>query len=470
MSHHLRWPEENAALMVLDSPSGHPKALVRKRAETDLMPPPPQVRRIKRPKQVLDEDEYTETLSRIIARDYFPGIEESMIQNEYLDALQSRDSRWISSAAQRLHQTMTPARTRKGARTTTTTTPSASSMFQDGGRTPNTYIGDTPASIASTAFEPNPPLDTNMSLSGFQSTYTSEDNESFYKLIDNQNQKKAEKNAWLWNRNKLPSKQMIKQKEVTDRLEATGNLVDDGFLKRDRLAIKDADDRPARPDSWNANPRNGLMFKPEGLDDDHIPVAQSLQEASRAPPKIILRQNTRMPQPHLPQRPPSPTMSSVRDAIAGKSRQKYQDSSAAGAGETPRVNGYAFVDEDDESVTDQSAAINLGPGDEYSPFKLQEQRKRESLHERLVDRIAKSNKEASRNGLTGKVEKTPVPRFPSSPRVSGGNFTPAAQRLLSKMGTPKRKTPSSSLSRQSALMKPKGSLLRSVTRPSSKQE
>jgi protein DGCR14 len=32
-----------------------------------------------------------------------------------------------------------------------------------------------------------------MSLSAFQAKYTSEDNESFYRLLDKQNQKKADK-------------------------------------------------------------------------------------------------------------------------------------------------------------------------------------------------------------------------------------------------------------------------------------
>jgi protein DGCR14 len=84
--------------------------------------------------------------------------------------------------------------------------------------------------------------------------------------------------------------------------------------------------------------------------------------------------------------------------------------------------------------------INLGPGDATpNPFKIQDKRKREGLHHELVARIAESKREASGNGLTSKVQRTPVPRFPSSPRVSGG-LTPAAQRLLHNIGnsTPRR--------------------------------
>ncbi|PTB62810.1 putative molecular chaperone [Trichoderma citrinoviride] len=411
----------------MDSAAGSSNALVRKRTDTDLMPPPPPAKKIKRPKKVLEEDAYTEALSQIIARDFFPGLLETQIQQEYLHAIESKDAAWISSASRRLRNVMTPGRK---------PTRSASSInATHGSQTPTSFVGDTPASMATSVAQDKPKLDVNMSLSAFQATYTSEDNESFYKLIDKQNQKRADKYAWLWRGNKLPSKQMIKQKEVTDRLEKTRSLVDDGF-KRDLLAIRDVEERPARPDSWNAAPRNGLMFEPEGLEDGVKTVAQSAEEQSRMAPRAISYENTRMPQPHVPQRPPSPTMSSIRDAISGKPRQTDLDSSIVGGGETPRVNGYAFVDDEDgDDAAPLPAPINLGPGDATNPFKIQDQRKRELLHERMVERIAKSKSDSLRRGFTGKESAMETPRFTSGPRASGG-LTPAAQRLWSKMATP----------------------------------
>jgi hypothetical protein len=425
------------------------------------MPPPPQVKKIKRPRKVLDEDSYTEALSHIIARDFFPGLLETETKQEYLDALESKDEAWISSAGRRLQSVMTPGRRRRK-------TPLVSRGLADGARTPTTYVGDTPASEAPPATNDRPQFDTNMSLSKFQEIYTSEDNESFYKLVDKQNQKRADKYAWLWRGNKLPSKEMMKQKEVKDKLAQQGRLIDDGYMKKDRLAIKDSDDRPARPDSWKAAPRNGLMFVAEGIEDGVVTVAEKTAELSRMGPKSIVYENTRMPEPYVPPRPPSPTASSIRDAVAGRPRAKDKDSSVGG-GETPRVNGYSFVDDEDDdepSSGNRTPIIDLGPGDSHNPFKVQEQRARDSLHERMVERILKSNKEASRNGLTGKVDKTPVPKFPSSPRVSGG-LTPAAQRLWSKIGTPSSRTPGGSFG-QSTPMKPRASRLRSASRTPSK--
>uniref|UniRef100_L2GJG2 ABC1 family protein n=1 Tax=Colletotrichum fructicola (strain Nara gc5) TaxID=1213859 RepID=L2GJG2_COLFN len=323
----------------MESPSQQSNALVRKRTDTDLMPPPPPAKKIKRPKKVIDEDTYTDALSKIIARDFFPGLLESETQQEYLDALESKDAVWISSAGQRLQRVMTPGRQRV----------KIPPMFENGGRTPSAYGADTPASVAPTVVEEQRPVvDTNLSLANFQAKYTSEDNESFYKLMDKQSQKKAEKYAWLWHGNKLPSKQMIKQAEVEEKLAQNGRLIDDGFIKRDRLAIKDADDRPARPDSWNANPKNNLMFGPDGVEDKYESPAQRAEATSMMAPKSINYQNTRIPQPAIVERPPSPTMSAVRDAIAGRPRKDDQASSAVGGGETPRVNGYAFVDDADD--------------------------------------------------------------------------------------------------------------------------
>ncbi|KAL6924383.1 hypothetical protein ACHAPO_003601 [Fusarium lateritium] len=443
----------------MESGSGS-NALVRKRTDTSLMPPPPPAKKIKRPKKVLDEDTYTETLSQIIARDFFPGLLQTETQQEYLDALESKDAAWISSAGRRLQHVMTPGRQN------TPVPPRSTNSFRD--RTPSTYGGDTPASVISNVPEFQPRLKTNMSLSKFQETYTSEDNESFYKLVDKQNQKKAEKYAWLWRGNKLPSKQMVKQKEVEDRIGQTRSLMDDGS-KRDRLAIKDKDDRPARPDTWNANPKNNLMFRPDGVEDIAVSVSQKAEESSKMAPKSIVYANTRMPEPRVIERPSSPTTSAIRDAIVGRPRKSDQDSSVSGA-ETPRVNGYAFVDDEDDENEPMLPApiINLGPGDDSpNPFRLQEQRDRETLHERMVERISQSKKESTRNGLTGRVDKTPVPKFPSSPRVSAGGLTPAAQRLWSKIGTPGRGSSGSSFGQSNKPMTPRGSLLRSVKRSGS---
>ncbi|ERT02356.1 protein DGCR14 [Sporothrix schenckii 1099-18] len=448
-------------------------SLVRKRTDTELMPPPPPAKRIQRPKTVLDEDSYTDGLSKIIARDFFPGLIESETQNEYLNALESKDPAWISSAGKRLKEAMTPGRRHRSR----LHTPSLRGTL-DGrpGETPQSFAGDTPASVVSistTATVDTPVVtkvgsnpDTNVSLGTYQSKYTSEDNESFYKLLDKQNQTRAEKHSWVYNGNKLPSKMQLKQKEVEDRLIESGvSLVDNGYQK-DRLAIKDQDDRPAAPDTWKTKAKNGLMFLPDGVDGSVETVAQKAQADSLAAPKSIVYANTRLrgtsllseqrrqetPQNQQNQQkgrrsssvssaaiPPSPTLSAVRDAIAGKPRRMDADSTAgslAGStmgGETPRVNGYAFVDEEPEAELGAPPVIDFGKVDGTpNPFQLQDKSKREGLHHRMVERIAHSKRTSARVGMTGRASQTPHTPLPHSPRLSGG-LTPAGQRLWSNM-------------------------------------
>jgi len=99
-------------------------------------------------------------------------------------------------------------------------------------------------------------------------------------------------------------------------------------------------------------------------------------------------------------------------------------------GETPRVNGYAFVDDGEpEEETKSEPIIHLGRGDATpNPFQLQSRGKRERLHHRMVERMAESKRTSARLG------QTPTPSYPISPRVRG-SLTPAARRLWSQIGS-----------------------------------
>jgi protein DGCR14 len=310
--------------------------------------------------------------------------------------------------------------------------------------TPRGFAGDTPLSVISEMTTDMqaaaPEVDTNMSLDKFQSLYTSEDNESFYKLLDKQNQKRAEKYAWMWSaNNQLPSKMMLKQKEVETKLLLSRKSLQDDGGERDRLVIRDLSEKPARPDSWKSKPDNGLMFAPESLEDSIETVAQKAQNESRAAPKGVSYTNTRMPvavtSNQDPAIPPSPSLSAVRDAIAGRRRASDLESGFDGS-ETPRVNGYAFVDDEpDDEPPIPAPVIDLGKGEMIkNPFVIKEQSKREDLHHRMVDKNAKTKRASTKYGLTGKIDLTPVPKFPSSPRVGSGQLTPAGQRLWSRVG------------------------------------
>ncbi|KAK2749857.1 hypothetical protein FQN57_005272 [Myotisia sp. PD_48] len=489
------------------SPSPSSQVVAKRRSDTQLMPPPPPCKRIKRPPKTLEEDDYDEALSHIIARDFFPGLQEAQAQQDFLAALESNDKTWRTTAGRRMEQLMTPGPRRKYYGTDLR---SRDRMDRSGStprslETPRGWKGDTPASnglstpssvvtSSTTAFNDAKARELSnikeMGLGSFQAKYTSEDNESFNKMLDKQNIKKREKYAWLWNGNKIPSsRELVHKKKEAKWLEnqeapegsrekqlmkaGEGSQNDTGGNEiRDPSGALAADQRPARPDGWKSKPENALMFIPSSVEDELETVQQTAESMSRMGQKQLLHHNTRfIPlDENIP--PPSPSLSAVKDAIAGRPRPTDSEPGYTG-GETPRVNGYAFVDEDEPSQHDSddsevdyhlrlltSQAVDSTP----NPFKLGETRKRESLLHRMVDRVAKNKR---REKVTNET-KTPVPLFPNSPMIAFGrtpgglqnssktsmgkakaaNLTPAAQRLWAQVGsTPKREGISSGSTR-----------------------
>ncbi|KAL8952440.1 MAG: hypothetical protein Q9222_001631, partial [Ikaeria aurantiellina] len=389
------------------------QALAKRSIDTALMPPPPPPKRIKRPAKVLDEDTYTDALSHIIARDFFPGLLESESQQEYLNALDSQDNEWIATAGQKLKEVMTPGpdgRRLRGRRGTSMTP--MSGLHGMSSETPKAWQGDTPQSTALSAnsitnTETNEPpiVDTNMSLSAFQSKYTSEDNESFYKLLDKQNVKRSEKYAWMWAGNKIPApRQIAHRKREQQKLLSTSDNPTTASINGQEVALlhpgSEDSARKAMPDTWTAStPDNNFMFLPSSsVEDTHQTVAQKAEETSKAPPKAVAYDNTRLPSSTSATEgdiPPSPSLSAIHDAIAGRPRPTASEAGAFGkALDTPRVNGYTFVDSEEPSPPPPSTISPLlGTADATrNPFIIKENNKREELHHRMVEKVAKGKR------------------------------------------------------------------------------
>lgn len=433
------------------------QALAKRSSDTALMPPPPRPKRIKRPQKVLDEDEYTDAISHIIARDFFPGLIETESQQDYLNALDSQDHEWIAAAGRKLTEVMTPGpdgRRLRGRRGTSMTP--MTGLYGRGGDTPKAWQGDTPMSVTSitstsTIKPEKPEVDTSISLSAFQTKYTSEDNESFYKLLDKQNLKKAETYAWMWAGNKIPAPRQIAHRKREALLAANNSKDTSSSSKQLIEAIETEDTRKAMPDSWPMNnPSNNFMFDPASVEDSTQTTHQAAEERSRAPPKAVVYDNTRLrsePTPSSSEPAPSPSLSAVQDALAGRPRPTASEAGAPGSA-TPRINGYAFVDSAPSPTPSElgappltwgsieGSASLLGSGDKTpNPFNIKEGSKREALHHRMVEKVAKGKRSVKKE-----VEiRTPVPRFASSPRIGKEGLTPAAQRLLGRVrGTPAR--------------------------------
>ncbi|KAF2711194.1 hypothetical protein K504DRAFT_466216 [Pleomassaria siparia CBS 279.74] len=468
-------------------------ALAKRSASTALMPPPPAPKRIKRPTIVLDEDTYTSAINHIIRRDFFPGLAETDAQAEYLNALESKDKTWIREAGKKLTQVMTPlpaGQRRKaksgigGGSVYGGMTPLGRGMSE----TPKVWGSDTPVSVAGTEVtededaEKKPEVDLNLSLGAFQSKYTSEDTESFSQIIDLQNLKRYEKNAWARTGNRYASKQRLAQQKLIASNPSTTEIT-----TLTTRPSQDLDLRPAAPTMHKHTPFNTLMFAPDSVEDWTQTRAQRSELASLAPPKAVLHHNTRLPDiSNMPARPPSPTMSAVRDAIAGRPRLSASEGGYTGS-ETPRVNGYAFVEAtapDSDSSDEEDAPTDLlerfgAKASTGNPFTINESQRRERLHHKMVERIAekKSGREPSSSSSSssfsspsfpitststsntntrGIFNPTDTPKFLSAPTPQrlgmtpgfggaasagagaggrkAGNLTPAAQRLFDRVG------------------------------------
>lgn len=177
---------------------------------------------------VLDEDEYTEALSNIIARDFFPSLAQLDATNNYLSALESEDPVLIQASVRKLSDLATAA----------TPTP----RYQGDNRTPYVnFPSDTPLrfSTRGDTDQPaakKPKFDTSLSLDQFQARYTSEDNASFTEILDDENRKRKERHAWAWNAEDRAAARRTKEIEGRERMMIEASKINESATAA-RMAI-----------------------------------------------------------------------------------------------------------------------------------------------------------------------------------------------------------------------------------------
>ncbi|KAG8834618.1 hypothetical protein FRC20_007421 [Serendipita sp. 405] len=343
---------------------------------------------------VLEEDEYTEGLSRIIARDFFPTLHHLTAANDYLTALESRDPSLIDASVRTLRD-LGP-------------TPIVS-------RPRETPIDPRRNTSQSGPNKRRKRMEDEMGLDEYQAWFTSEDNASFTEILEDENRKRRERFKWAWEaQRKAMDGKMIEDTnrqrmllEGTGESDARGVGVRPGV--RGRIAIEkpevllitqgevakskderkeeqeameedDADEsqhqqdgsddnvmapvkdsRPINVSTWNFKTRNNLMFLPDADQSPyHTEPSSSLTTTSTSSsttltegirqPKSITHSATRLPSPppesstsnSSAQVPPSPSRSRINAAIAGV---RYISSSGGDdqGGEAEGPNGYNYV-------------------------------------------------------------------------------------------------------------------------------
>jgi protein DGCR14 len=212
--------------------------------------------------------------------------------------------------------------------------------------------------------------------------------------------------------------------------------------------------------TWKWTPMNVLMNPHPGLEDQEDPSQGQKQ---------IRHTNTRIPD--VPKSTgktpaPSPSLSTVQDAIEGRSRA-----------DTPKVNGYSFVSTPKPTELGapkmtwgslSSTPISIEPA-QPSPFRLAEVTEREKLARKLAEKaqkditarqraytprlrqttaslgissLGKTPRAGSATPAGHHLDGTPggkqIPKFGSSPDVRRNMLTPAGQRLLAQSTIGKR--------------------------------
>lgn len=406
-------------------------ALQKRTSQTALMPPPPPPKRLKRPPKTLTEEDYTSAISTIIERDFYPDLSEMRLQSKYLDAVEEGNPIRIATAARKL-------------------------THKVGG-----IEGDREGETEEERRERILKEDVKgMRLDMFQAKYTSEDNESFNALVDEQNEKNREKYAWKYNGNKMLSKQefLIEQKRVLLLEDGTEQVVVTG----EKDTSKEGEDGWSKEiQTWKWTPQNVLMNPHPGIEDQFDPSQGQ---------KLIRHQNTAIPSPSIPSGrtpAPSPSPSTVQDAIEGRIRAN-----------TPKVNGYSFISTPTPSelgapkmtwgeLSSTPVRLSGGEAEAPSPFRLAEPTEREKLARKLAEKAQKdittrqraytprlrtttatlgtprtTTGETPRLGGKTPLGKPPlvadIPKFGSSPDIRRNLLTPAAQRLWASTAQGKR--------------------------------
>jgi len=144
---------------------------------------------------VLDEDEYTAALSSIIARDFFPSLAYVNSANDY-----SRNPHLLSQDFDASPTTNRPDAFRQ--------TPAHTPLFSNLTETP--FSSSVPHKRAR--------YNVDLSLDDFQARYTSEDNSSFTRILDDENMQRKERWGWAWDAQRRNEAQQAKLVDARQRL------------------------------------------------------------------------------------------------------------------------------------------------------------------------------------------------------------------------------------------------------------
>ncbi|KAJ8904540.1 hypothetical protein NDN08_001058 [Rhodosorus marinus] len=380
---------------------------------------------VKRPRarNVLPEEDYVDSLEQIITRDFFPELPKMKLQNAYDEALRASDFQAAAEIDSRIKNAGVILQSPSA---TPGTASEVSSLHGAPGpsewsATPSSYAG-------SVSGRTRPPAE-HLSLDGFHAQCTSEDNESFSRVLEGDEEKRRGKAWWLYE----TEEEHKKGKHL--RLEAAKKNEEAGLQN---IVTAAGDGRKAPEHEWRYEARNKLMYYPP----DAPRTVEEHENIAALPRKRINHANTRFQADRNPASG-SPRSSLYPTPLYG-TRTISEKSSDIGDPEQSGVdaskNSYEMVPSSPSpSDVNASPIVTWGSvaatpkllhGRESNAYKIFKPRKREEVALKLERKT--KNKKHHDSIYHGTPKSTPGTAVRST-RGSATPLTPAGTRLASRM-------------------------------------
>ncbi|KAJ8899165.1 hypothetical protein K2173_011952 [Erythroxylum novogranatense] len=199
-------------------------------------------------KRVLDEDTYVAAIEKIVERDFFPDISKLRDRLDWLQAIKSGDPIQIRDAQLKIIERRFGKRVNSSDTTDAqgSTLSSSFTSFDDFDNNSNNNITHRGGDLSYSVDTDDGIVDNSLNLDEFFKKYTSEDNESFSKVLDKVNKKRKERYAHLY-------LQDFDKESIEDAAKRRG-VITDGYGTSDQP--------PSTLEGWRYTPNNLLMYHP----------------------------------------------------------------------------------------------------------------------------------------------------------------------------------------------------------------
>ncbi|KAJ3107403.1 DiGeorge syndrome critical region protein 14 [Physocladia obscura] len=434
-----------------------------------IAPPP-------RPAVVLEEDEYLTHMSTIIERDFFPDLTRLKTQNEFLTAVETGNLPAAKRLGEKLQRLATPSSLSTAAPIQIPVTPTSatSKSFSNSGPILESIHESTGASASDSDILP-------LSLDAFQSKYISEDNESFSKILQKENEDRKRKYIWYFEKEDIEhGGKNGKSRLLLEDIPSHSLLIEGSSSSNGNPFLIEASKHEMKQvQTWKYQTKNALMYyqpaAPETLHD-----VMSKPNA-KLPPKSINHSGTRIPTSALSNNIPATAAAAAAAGARLQTQEIWRNMAAETPGlfpngvgssesavitntfvpSTPSLEPHADIDPEDLMTWGmiEGTPILVDSGADHgggtastgrAVFRMPETPRRDVLADKLAERARRDMKMRT-EGKSGGVSNgnavfkkpmdvaalPPVARLASPAIGSCGNIrmlSPAAIRLAGKIG------------------------------------